>query len=88
MPARDQLRGRIDAALEKMRADQMEVRAIYLTEAERDQLDRILSKEYGSKLYTFQYRGHDLRTGQRSAIYSKHGVEVAIPKKLSRRVTA
>lgn len=83
---RDCIRTRIDAALEKVAARQMHVRAIYLTPADRDALDQLLSAEYGTKLHTFSYRDHDLRTGKRNAIYSTRGVDVSIPRRLSPRV--
>ncbi|MES2902872.1 MAG: hypothetical protein V4696_01680 [Pseudomonadota bacterium] len=82
------IRDRIDAALEKMAWQRMEVRAIYLTEADLKQLNRLLSKEFGRgfKLHACGYRDHILRTGKESTIYSTHGVEVVIPKRLSHRV--
>lgn len=77
---------RLDAALEKMRARQMEVRAIYLTEEDRDALDRAESARWKRKMYVFYYLGHDLRTGETSRIYLTHGVNVAVPAKVGPRV--
>jgi hypothetical protein len=79
---------RLDAALEKMRARQMDVRAIYLTETDRAALDRAESARWKRKLHVFHYQGHDLRTGEESRIYSTHGVPVRIPPRLSARVAA
>lgn len=88
MPGRTNLRDRIDCALERIAFRQMDVRAIYLTEAERAELDRLASTDWGSPVHTFQYRGHQVRTGKASIIYSTHGVATAIPKRLSAKVVA
>lgn len=77
---------RLDAALEKMRARQMDVRAIYLTETDRSALDRAESARWKRKMCVFHYQGHDLRTGKSSCIYSTHGVSVAVPARLSAKV--
>lgn len=77
---------RIDAALETVRWQGIAVRAIYLTEPDSRALDRVRSREYGSKLVVLGYRDHHIRFGKRSAIYSTNGVEIAIPKRLSLRV--
>jgi hypothetical protein len=79
---------RLDAALETMAFRKMEVRAIYLTESDRAALDRAESARWKRKMYVFHYKGHDLRTGETSRIYSTHGVNVAVPAKLSQRVNA
>lgn len=87
MPRAD-IRERIDCALEKMRAQEVEVRAIYLTEADRAALGRAIKRDWGFKgtLHPCGYRDHIVRSGQRSVIYSKQGVGFAIPKRLSLRV--
>jgi hypothetical protein len=85
---RDCIISRIDCALEKMRAREMGVRSINLTPEDWDDLNAALSAEYGSTLYTFRYAGHEIRSGNRSVIYSNHGVSVNVPKRLSRRVAA
>ena len=77
---------RIDAALEKAAFRQLEIRAIYLTEADHNWLDRALSRRHGVKGSFLAYRDHQIRRGKSSVIYSTHGVGVAIPKKLSARV--
>ena len=85
---------RIDAALEKVRARQMEVRAIYL-DPEDDAAFIETNTKYWRKaldsratFYATDYAGHHLRQGTRSQIFSTDGVAVAIPKKLSARVAA
>lgn len=71
---------RIDSALERMDERQMGVRAIYLDEEDREALDRVMSRHYGSKLLLTEFREHPLRSGQKSVIYSTHGVGVSIAK--------
>ena len=73
---------RLDAALEAMAARKMDVRAIYLTAEDWAAYDRAQSKAYGTPLCCFQYSGHDIRSGKHSRIYSTHGVEVTVPKRL------
>ena len=85
---------RIDAALEKVAFRNMEVRAIYLTEADYEALKKHETRHWRKKLgskatfWPTSYRDHHLRSGNRSIIYSTHGVGVAIPKKLSAKVAA
>lgn len=85
---------RIECALEKMRARNMEVRAIYLDEADDAAYikanTRFWRKALQSKATFFptMYGEHPLRTGTKSIIYSTHGVGVTIPKRLSSRVRA
>lgn len=81
------IRDRIDAALERMRGDGMAVRAIYLTDRDRNSLDSVRSGEFGMKLHSCGYRDHILRSGKKSMIYSTHGVGVTIPQRLSAKVT-
>lgn len=77
---------RLDAALEKVRARQMEVRAIYLTAEDHDKLDRAESARWKRKVSVLEYLGHEIRRGEQSRIYSTHGVGVAIAAKVSPRV--
>lgn len=84
--SRADIRARIDAALEKMRAREENVRAIYLCSLDRKALDRAQSKEFGLKLHVCGYRDHIVRGGSKSVIYSIHGVGTAVPKMLSHRV--
>lgn len=89
---------RIDCALEKMAFRQMEVRAIYLNDEDRKAFDKEMTRQYraatGSKAKVYScsygdhllYRDHELRGGGKSIIYSKQGVGVMIPKRVSRRV--
>jgi hypothetical protein len=83
---------RIDAALQKMAFRQMEVRAIYLDEADDAAFVKAFTRYWRKELksdatfWPTEYRGHHLRKGGKSRIYSTHGVEVAIPKRLSARV--
>lgn len=87
---------RIDAALEKMKARGLEVRAIYLTEKDHNALDRELCRRWkeahGYKRFkaTFlSYRDQPIcRSKTRSGIYSKQGVETKVPLRLSHRVAA
>lgn len=82
---------RIDLALEKMRFRQMEVRAIYLDEEDRDEFDRANTRMWQAKLgskakfFATTYREHPLRNGEKSRIYSTHGVETVIRKRLPKR---
>ncbi|PYJ10774.1 MAG: hypothetical protein DMF06_05055 [Verrucomicrobia bacterium] len=71
---------RLDAGLEKMATRKMEVRAIYLTEDDWDALNDALGKAWGCPLVTFQYQGHQIRSGEHSRIYSDHGVAVDVPR--------
>jgi len=78
---------RIDAALEKMAFERMEVRAIYLTEDDHDQFDREMSKLEGFRGSFLCYRDHQIRRSERaSSIFSTHCIERAIPKRLSAKV--
>lgn len=85
---------RIDCALEKLRARQMAVRAIYLDEVDDAALvkanTRFWRGELGSTaiFHPTEYEGHPLRKGNSSIIYSTHGVGVTIPKRLSAKVAA
>ena len=79
---------RLGVALEKMRAQRMEVRAIYLSPPDLAALDRFHTRAFGTKgckIHSASYDGHIVRPGKRSRIYSTNGVEVAVPKRLSRR---
>lgn len=88
------IKDRIDAALEKMRAQQLEVRAVYLNEVDYAALvkehTRYWRKKLGSKgtFWPMSYGDHPIRFGERSRIYSTHGVEFTIPKRLSPRSVA
>ncbi len=88
------VRDRIDAALEKMEFREESVRGIYLTEADHELLakaeTRFWRKRLGLTSVTpLSYRDHLIfRSDRRSSIYSTHGVETVIPKRLSPRVRA
>lgn len=77
---------RIDAALEKVRARQMEVRAIYLTRKDHDTFDKAMRKRLKIRGSFLSYGDHQIRRGEHSIIYSTHGVGVKIPTNLSPRV--
>jgi hypothetical protein len=79
---------RLEAALEKFAFRQMEVRAIYLTAEDHDKLDRAESARFKKKISVLEYRGHEIRRGGTSVIYSTHGVGVSVPKRLSAKVAA
>lgn len=74
---------RLDAALETMRARDMAVRAIYLTPEDWRAFNEAQSEAWGSKLCTFSYGEHQIRSGERSRIYSTHGVGVDVPKRVN-----
>lgn len=88
--AREDIRDRIDVALEKMRAQGVEVRAIYLTAADRKALGKAIKQEWGFKgtVHPCGYKNHIIRDGRSSMIYSKQGVGFAVPKRISHRVAA
>jgi hypothetical protein len=91
MPARDPITDRLDAALEKVRCQQLSVRIICLTTNDLKALDRINTKAFGvrgCKIHTCDYAGHPVRVGPRSVIYSTHGYEIAVPYRLSAKVAA
>lgn len=83
---------RIDAALEKVASRGMEVRAIYLDSADDEAFVKAHTRFWRKALksratfYPTTYRDHPVREGDTSRIYSTHGVEVRIPKRLSPRV--
>lgn len=89
MSERSCIIARIDQALERMRAQGAAVRYIYLTEATHDQFDRAMCRLHGRKRKTahyFDHAGHVIVRGSKDRIYSTHGVEFTIHKKLSPRV--
>ena len=79
---------RIEAALEKARVRELEIRAVYLSEADWRDYDRARSRRYGSRVSCHSHRGIPIRPGKASVIYSSHGVGIAVPKRLSHRVAA
>lgn len=91
---RDSIGARIDCALEKVRAQKMEVRAIYLCEADYGQLLKCHTRYWRRALksrasfHPLSYGDHPIRFGENSVVYSTHGVGVAVPKRLSFRVAA
>jgi hypothetical protein len=89
MASRETICARLEAALEKMRAQQMDVRAIYLTKADRDELDAINTRAFGvkgAKVHSCSFGGHIVRAGKHSVIYSVHGVGTTVPRRLSAKV--
>lgn len=78
--SRDDIRDRIDSALEKMRAQGVEVRAIYLTEIDRKALGKAIKRDWGFKgtVHPCAYRDHFVKSGKHSIIYSTHGVQFTI----------
>lgn len=80
---------RIDAALERMRAEGVEARRIYLTEATHDEFDRAMCRRFRRKpgtAHAFSWRDLAIVRGTKDRIFSDHGVEFTIHKKLSPRV--
>lgn len=88
--SRFDIRDRIDCALEKMAFQEMEVRAIYLNDADLKSLGKAIKYDWGfaGQVHAHGYRGHIVRSGTKSTIYSTHGVETVVPKRLSHRVAA
>lgn len=86
------IRDRIDAALERVALRGMEVRAIYLDPADCEAMVKAHTRFWRKELKSnadfipLSYRDYPLRHGKTSRIYSTHGVEVTIPKRLSARV--
>lgn len=80
--------GRLEAAIEKARARQLVVRAIYLTGEDRLALSWALRVRRKPPTPIAEWRGHEIRDGRQSRIYSTHGVSVAVPARLSPRVGA
>lgn len=82
---------RIDAALEKVAFRGMEVRAIYLDDADDEAFVKAHTRFWRKALksraifWPTTYRDHPVRQGSTSVIYSTHGVGVSIPKRLSAR---
>lgn len=88
---RDSITDRIDAALEKMRWQQQEIRSIILNKADMKALDRantIIFGVKGCKAHTCGYRGHVVKSGKHSRVYSTDDVQLAVPMLLSKRVAA
>ncbi len=84
---------RLDAALERLEHRQMKVRGIYLTPADHEALAKATTyhwrKHTGSTARAIPLSYHDhliFRSERRSSIYSTHGVEVVVPKRLSAKV--
>ena len=83
---------RIDAALEKMRAQGMSVRSINLCPTDLDALNAYATENFNGRckprmpVYCLSYREHAVRPSKRSNIWSTHGVPVGVPRRLSSRV--
>ena len=82
------IRARIDAALEKARWQQIEVRRIYLDQADLDALDAAMTADFGMQIRACTYEGHGVSIGKSSVVYSTHGVGVRVPKRLNAKVAA
>lgn len=76
---------RIDVALTRFESEGWDVRAIYLDQTDRDALDAARTKEFGMKCHVCGYRGHPIKLGKRSMVYSTHGCIKSVPKRLSHR---
>jgi hypothetical protein len=87
---------RIDAALEKAAFQGMKIRSINLSEEDLAALNAAhekiwnegLPKEHRIRMHVCGYRDHPVRPSLRSAVWSTHGVSVAVPKRLSHRTGA
>lgn len=83
---------RIDVALEKMRAQGMAVRSINLCPSDLAALNKAATEQFngGRKprmpVVALSYCSHPVRPSKRSIVYSKQGVGVSVPCRLSRRV--
>jgi hypothetical protein len=72
---------RLDTALDRMAERGMEPRVIYLTWDDWDAYDAAQSKAYGARLCVFHYSDIPIRSGERSRIFSMHGVGVDVPRR-------
>jgi hypothetical protein len=86
-PARFEIIYRLELGLKRMAAHQDSVRAIYLTKADQKALNAALSKHWSeisgggrSRVVACSYKGHAIRQGARSIIYSVHGVALKLPQ--------
>lgn len=84
------IESRIDSALEKLRAQGLEVRSINLTEQDQAALGKVIRRRIGGKglAVPLGYAGHIIRISKHSVVYSKQGVAFVVPKLLSHRVSA
>jgi hypothetical protein len=91
---------RIDYALEKARWRKLELRGIYLDEADYAALVRVSTRRYRKRfgsdatVWPLSYKNEliigksllPVKAAAASAVYSKTGQGITIPKRLSRRV--
>jgi hypothetical protein len=84
---------RIRAGLAAAARKGVEIRAIYLNPADRSALDRLATRRWGSgaKVHRLsfddhpiigdrcEFDGHEVRSGNRSLIYDRHGCSITIP---------
>ena len=86
--SRDCIIARLEAAFEKARFRKLEVTWIYLTADDWTDFDQAKSEEWGSKVHCFSFNDVQIRSGERSRLFSKYGESVGIPKLLSAKVAA
>lgn len=78
---------RLDAGIAKAGALGAKIRAIYLTEADRELLRRWATHRWrrstGSSAIAIpcSFRDHPIRFGKRTIIYTDHGVGVGVPRR-------
>lgn len=78
---------RLDAGLASAAELGAKIRAIYLTEADRELLTRWYTHRWrrstGSTAiaHPCSYRDHPVRYGKRTIIYTDHGVGVTVPRR-------
>ena len=92
MTDRAAIHNRIDAALEKMRAQGLDVRSINLCPSDLDALNRVATEAFNGRrkprmpVYALSYSDHAVRPSKRSIVWSVHGVGIAVPRRLSSKV--
>lgn len=81
----DPIVDRIEAALEKVRwrYPGKAIRLLYLTDDDWAAYDAAMSAEWGGRIHCFQYRGIDIRRGDRSRFFTENGCSVCVPQRLS-----
>ena len=78
---------RLDAGIAKADALGAQIRAIYLTDADRELLTRWWTSRFRRQLGSraqfipCSYRDHPIRIGKRTVIYTSHGVGLAVPRR-------
>lgn len=88
MSDRRDIVARIDSALERARLRGDAVRAICLSDEDWAAWNAVRSAEWGSEVVSLSFRDHPIRQEKHSAVWTKVGVGITIPKRLSAKVVA